>query len=86
MPQGKLSRVAKIVRSSIHDVLAQSETFDPWETPDARVEKLNLDRRLWASGFPDAAYYQDNDLRQRENRKTQQHLSRKLQLQQKKKS
>ncbi|KAE8908571.1 hypothetical protein PF003_g7934 [Phytophthora fragariae] len=83
--QEKLSRVTKVVRSSIHDVLAQSETFDPWETPDARVEKLNLDRRLWASGFPDAAYFHDTDKRQRENRKKQQQLSRQLLLQQKKK-
>ncbi|GMF36563.1 unnamed protein product [Phytophthora fragariaefolia] len=83
--QGKLLRVAKLVRVSIQEILAQSETFDPWETPDARVEKLNLDHRLWASGFPDAAYYQDAALRQRENRKTQQRLSRKLLLQQKKK-
>ncbi|KAE8999043.1 hypothetical protein PR003_g19024 [Phytophthora rubi] len=83
--QEKLSRVTKVVRSSIHDVLAQSETFDPWETPNARVEKLNLDRRLWASGFPAAAYFHDTDKRQRENRKKQQQLSRQLLLQQKKK-
>ncbi|KAG7382215.1 hypothetical protein PHYPSEUDO_005143 [Phytophthora pseudosyringae] len=83
--QEKLSHVAKLIRTSIHDILARSETFDPWETPDARVEKLHLDRRAWASGFPDAAYYQDTDTRRRENRKQQQQLSRKLLLQQQKK-
>ncbi|KAL4165380.1 hypothetical protein KRP22_014092 [Phytophthora ramorum] len=84
--QGKLLRLAKIVRTSVHDVLVRSDTFDPWETPDARVEKLHLDHRLWASGFPDAAYYQDANVRQRENKTKQQNLSRKLFLQQKKKS
>ncbi|KAL3671193.1 hypothetical protein V7S43_004372 [Phytophthora oleae] len=78
IPLDKLVRVAKLVRFSIQEVLTNSESFDPWETPDARVERLQLDRHVWASGFPDAAYYQDTDTRRRENRKKQQQLSRKL--------
>ncbi|KAF1778304.1 hypothetical protein GQ600_16886 [Phytophthora cactorum] len=83
--QETISLQAKLVRSSIQRVLAHSEAFDPWETPDARVEKLQLDHRIWASGYPDAAFYQDTDARWRKNRKKQQQLTRKL-LQKKKKS
>lgn len=81
--QRKLSSLTKIVRATTTEVLNHSESFDPWETPDPRVDKLQLDRRLWASGFPDAAYYHDTDMRQRANRKKQQQLSHKLLLQQK---
>ncbi|ETI30230.1 hypothetical protein F443_22652 [Phytophthora nicotianae P1569] len=81
----KLLHIAKLVRSSIQSVLVHSESFDPWEIPDARVENLQLDHRVWASGYPDAAFYQDTDARRRQNRKKQQQLSRKL-LQKKKKA
>jgi len=77
--------MATLVRTSIRDILGHSEGFDPWETPDARVDKLQLDPRRWASGFPDPAYYQDTDTRRRENRKKQQQLSQQLLRQQQQK-
>jgi hypothetical protein len=85
VPLAKLSRMATLVRTSIRDILGHSEGFDPWETPDARVDKLQLDPRRWASGFPDPAYYQDTDTRRRENRKKQQQLSQQLLRQQQQK-
>lgn len=82
----KLWLIAKMIHSSIQGVLVHSENFDPWEIPDARVKKLQLDHRIWASGYlyPDAAFYRDFEARRRENRKKQQQLSRKLLLKKRK--
>ncbi|KAG6952080.1 hypothetical protein JG688_00013437 [Phytophthora aleatoria] len=81
-PQAQ-SLIGRLLSQPGHNQDQPREAFDPWETPDARVEKLQLDHRIWASGYPDAAFYQDTDARWRKNRKKQQQLTRKL-LQKKK--
>lgn len=73
-----LARIAKLVRKSLARVEAVSARVDAWETPDARVEKLELSRRVWASGFPDPEFYREREAQTRANQSTQRQLSRLL--------
>lgn len=74
----QVTRIAKLIRSTVTKVQQESECFSAWETPDARVDKLQLSRRVWSSGFPDPEFYRENDLREQENKKRQRALTRKL--------
>lgn len=74
----QLERIAKLVRKTIAQVQAQSELVHPWETPDARVAKMHLDRRVWASGFPDPEFYREGDARELANKQQQRELTRRL--------
>lgn len=74
----QLARVAKLVRKTVAQVEAQSLLVQAWETPDVRVSKLQLDRRVWASGFPDPEFYREGDAREAANKKLQRKLTRQL--------
>lgn len=69
------------VRAGLQSVLAASERFDTWETPDERVSALRLDRSAWASGVPDFEFFQEREAQAADNKRRQRELSRRLQAQ-----
>lgn len=86
IPPKRFARMKALVRQTLQSVHEQSEQFEAWEIPDERVAKLHLSRQLWASGFPDAAFYQQSERVARENRSRQRHLSARLRSQKARKS
>lgn len=86
LPPKRIARMKALVHQALQSVLEQSERFEAWEIPDERVAKLHLNRQLWSSGFPDAAFYQQSERDARENRSRQRHLSARLRSQKARKS
>lgn len=79
VPLKRAARMKALVLQTLQSVFQQSQRVEVWEIPDERVAKLHLNRQLWASGFPDAAFYQQSERVTRENRRQQRRLNARLQ-------